>query len=337
MRLSAFVFVAFASCALVHAGDQRLILQLSSGIISERANAAYLLGMSDDPGVSELLLNQLQEEPVRENKLVIIESLKKLDTREGYRGLSVFYSNEQDIIIQRKIIQALGASGDRQYISLIAKSLELPEVRDQQLALDALRRIDHPDSVKAILSYYSTRRIHSEKERVLAALASQKRSEAVRPLILYGQRTNDPTERVRIAETLADIGDAQSQDFIYKWFKESDNHTSKKRYLASLKTLAGSKMIGSLSQELNPNDLTLQIEIVDAMVSIDKQAATPYLRAYYEKSMKNLHPEISRLEAAKTIRLHKFLREQLAIEGSANEMYPEEWKNDPVIGMMIAG
>ena len=336
MRFLVAVSVSLAACALLQADDQRLVLQLSSGIHAERANAAYLLGMSDDPGISGLLLHQLRDEPVRDNKLIIIESLKKLDTNEGYKGLSAHYQSEQDIIVRRKIVQVLGQSGDRQYIPLIAKTLELPGTRDQQLALAALSRINDPEAAKVLFSYYGSKRSHSEKERALAAIAVQRRVESVKPLIYYGQRTKDPSERVRIAETLSDIGDSQAQDAIYQWFQESEDKTSKKRLIASLKNVGTSKMVGTLSKELSTNDLYLQMDIVNVMVAIDEQAAQPYLRSYYEKSMMNLQPETSRLEAVKVIRLHNELRQLLSIEENFFDKYPEQWKNDPVISRMIA-
>lgn len=303
MRAALIFFFSLLACAFVNASDQRLILQLSSGINAERGNAAYLLGMSKDPGVVGLLLRQLQEETVRENKLVIIESLKKLDSEEGYYGLSTFYQNESDSVVRRKVIQALGESGDRQYVPLIAKNLELTE------AFSALSRIDHPEAAKVLLTAYGSARSRSQKERILAAIAAQGRIESVKPLISYGQQAKDPLERVWIAETLADLGEGEVQDAIYQWFQDSNDSISKRRLVKSLKSIGSSKMVEKLSKDLRTNDLNLKIEIVEVMVFIDKQAAAPYLRSYYEESMERLDPNMSKLEAVKTARLYNLLRQ----------------------------
>ncbi len=323
-------------CFSVHASDQRLILQLSSGIHAERANAAYLLGMSEDPGAASLLLNQLKEEPVKKNRLVIIESVRKLNTKDGYSGLSSYYPDEKDIEVRRKILKVLGDSRDPRFIELIAKNLYNPDKEDQRLALSSLSQIDNREAAQAIVRYFLTQPSQQQKEWALSAIAVQKRKEAVKPLVQCGIRTHDKSERVRISETLAELRDSEAQDAIFVWFQEEQDSHSKKRLIRSLKNVGSSKIVGALSNELKNNDLNLQVEIVGAMVFIDEQASAPYLHSYYEETMEALDPNMSRLEAVTAIRLHKLLRQVLSIEESADN-YPEQWKKDPVISRMIAG
>lgn len=321
----------------LEANDQRLVLQLSSGMVAERGNAAYLLGMSEDPGAIGLILNQLAEEPVKANKLVMIESIRKLDSKEGYQGLSHFYRGESDPEVKRKAVQVLGESGDPRYVKLIEKSLYLSDVRDQQQALTALSHIKHQSATKVLFQYLIKQSTQHQKEWVLTALAAQKRKDAVKPLIHLGKKSKESSERARIAEVLGEIGDYQAQDEILVWFRESLDNTSKKRMAKSLGGVGSSGIMGSLYKELRMNDMPVQVELIHTMNTIDPDAARPYLESFYEQLMENLDPHQPRMQAMTTIRLHRLLRDVLAIDGDSSDSYPEEWKEDPILNHLIAG
>lgn len=309
----------------LEAGDQRLVTQLSSEMTEERSNAAYLLGMSEDPGIVGLILNQLSEEPVKENKLVMIESIRKLNVPEGYDGLSHFYRGESDPEVKRKAVQVLGESGDPRYIDLIEKSLSLSDVRDQKQALTALSQIKHPRATKVLFQYLIAQKAHQKKEWALTAIAAQKRKEAVKPLIHLGNQTKDSNERVRIAEVLGEIGDQQAQEALFIWYMDSHDVTSKKRIVKSLGQVGSSGLMGSLFKELSVNDMSIQVALIQTMVTIDREAALPYLETFYQQQMDAIDPHLPRMEAMTAIRLHRLLRDLLEIEGDPSESYPEEW------------
>ena len=333
-----FTFIILVVFSPLVAYDQRLALQLSSGMVEERVNAAYLLGMSEDSDATELLLNQLSNETVKENKLVMIESIRKLDRKEGYLGLSSMYEREADIDVKRKLIQVLGDSGNDRYVDLIEKSLYNSEETDQRLGLFALSQINHPSSTKVLFQYLlkqSSSQI--KKEWALTAIASQKRIEVVKPLIFLGMQVKESPERARIAEVLGEIGDHQAQDAIFSWYLDASDNTSKKRLVKSLKGVGSSNLVGKLYKELKHSTLPTQVELIHTMVAIDQDAAFPYLELFYQQQMKGLNPNASRMEAMTTIRLHRLLRDLLKIQEDPSESYPVKWREDPILNQLIAG
>lgn len=319
----------------IEASDERLVLQLSSGMVAERGNAAYLLGMSEDPGALDLILNQLAEEPVKANKLVMIESIRKLDRGEGFERLSHFYRGESDPEVKRKVIQVLGESGDPRYVQLIEKRLYLSDVRDQQKALTALSHIKHPSATKALLQYLAKQSTRHQKDWALTAIAAQKQKDAVKPLIHLGKRSKESTDRARIAEVLGEIGDYRAQDQILVWFRESHDNTSKKRIARSLQGVGSSGIMGDIYKELKVSEMCVQVELIQTMNSIDPEAARPYLESFYEQLMENLDPHQPRMQAMTAIRLHRLLRDLLVINGDPSDSYPQEWKEDPILNHLI--
>jgi HEAT repeat protein len=329
-----FAFLFFVSS--LSAGEEQLVLQLSSGTESERANAAYLLGMSNDPGAAELLIAQLKDEPSHSNQLIMIESLRRLDDPEGYAALKEYYLNVNDPSFRRIIIQALGESGNPAYVPLIGQFLQKSDESGSRLAMTALSRIKHPDSLKVLIQFLVDKRAKPQfRELALTALAAQGMSQASPPLIRLGNATKDPVLRAGIGEVLGKLGDKNAREALSVWMRDTREKGLKIRYIRGLRQLGDPLSLESLAKEWSHGDAVVQNELVEAMLAIDEQGAIPYLEECYERSLSGLDPDMNRMEAIALLRLHRQLRAVLHKEGGKAEMYPSKWKEDPILVHLI--